>query len=179
MEARLDALSVRIDELKKGLDQAMQQLGQMNAAPGPASPPTAANAALEDRLTKIEQQVEQLQHAPPVASSSAPAVPVAAAQMTENTADTPAVPSPVHKKPMPKHKKAKTAAQKTAKPATTPVKWVLRAATPDEAWVAKDESSSELHHVRVGDELSGIGHVTAITQTGDSWTIQGSAGTVH
>jgi len=92
----------------------------------------------------------------------------------------------LHKK-VKTHKSAKASQkiQKVAKHSTKskeaskPASWVLRAATPDEAWVAKDASTAELRHIQVGDELPGIGRVNAIHQAGDTWTVEGAQGTIH
>ena len=57
--------------------------------------------------------------------------------------------------------------------------WILRAATPNEAWVAKSSSSSDLVHVKPGESLAGIGQVQSIRAVGDRWVIEGTEGAVH
>ena len=57
--------------------------------------------------------------------------------------------------------------------------WILRAATPDEAWVAKGSETRELRPVHIGDKLPGIGKVVAIRQTGDGWVLEGTSGSIH
>lgn len=57
--------------------------------------------------------------------------------------------------------------------------WILRAATPNEAWVAKNASSSDLTHVRLGESLPGIGQVQSIRPVGDTWVIEGTEGVVR
>jgi hypothetical protein len=198
LDAHIASLSARIDELKKGLDQATQQLGQESAMLATPSG-GQGNAVLEERLAKIEQQLSQLKHSHSSSSASLPVSAPAAAtspeqesmtQATEAAASAVTKPA-LHKEAKLKHNKVKThksaqAVQKTqrvakhgAKSKEASTRWVLRAATPDEAWIAKDASSAELRHVQVGDELPGIGRVNAIHQAGDAWTIEGAQGTIH
>ncbi len=179
--------------MKKSLDQISQQLVQAQATMASAATSTAANAQVEERIAKVEQHLAQIEHAPPASSLTAMADQQEPAAATQAAA--PATPKPaIHKALHHKTKKhvSKKASAKTAKhaapsaPAEAPAQtaaasgnWVLRAATPDEAWVAKDATTPELKHVRVGDDLPGIGKVQAIHQTGDSWAIEGAQGTVR
>ncbi len=179
LETRVNDLSTRMEALKKQMDQANQQLGQLNTTLASASlggNNTGGNTALDERLAKIEQQMGK------TASDTTPAV----TAMADPTAMQPEMsPSPMPEIKTPVVHRHKTHVVKvTHKPAhravhTVAVNWVLRAATPTDAWVAKNDSTPELHHIRIGDELAGIGHVTAIHQNGDSWVIEGSAGTIH
>jgi hypothetical protein len=57
--------------------------------------------------------------------------------------------------------------------------WVLRAATPKEAWVSGDATSAELRHVQVGDDLPGVGIVRSIHQSPSGWEIEGTGGMVR
>lgn len=57
--------------------------------------------------------------------------------------------------------------------------WVLRAAKPGVAWVAK-KGSDDLQMVNVGDTLAGVGTVTSISQDSmGQWVIDGSRGHIH
>ncbi len=56
---------------------------------------------------------------------------------------------------------------------------MLRAATPEEAWIATSPSSTDLVSVRVGDNLPSLGRVQAIKQIGDRWVVEASQGSVH
>lgn len=56
---------------------------------------------------------------------------------------------------------------------------VLRAATPEAAWVSKGSYSSALQQVQVGDTLPGIGKIKEIRQRGESWLIIGSFGVLR
>jgi len=66
-----------------------------------------------------------------------------------------------------------------AEPTKVATSWVLRAATPGEAWVSGDATSADLRHVQVGDELPGIGKVKSITQSPNGWEIDGSEATIR
>lgn len=204
LEARLTTLAARVDNLQKSLDQTAQQLGQISnmVAANQAAPPAGSTPAVEDRLNKIEQQMLELQHDEQTKAASAPASgaaaePPSAEEGVETKSAALETPAPLTKPAVKsavkhstshttvahhlKHKRTKVAAHKKshAKVASSHVThWVLRAATPDEAWVATDAYSPDLHHVAIGDILPGIGRVKAIKQTGDNWEIVGSAGIV-
>jgi hypothetical protein len=182
-DARLAALSTHVDELQKSLDQATQQLGQVTNMVAAAQPPSSSltsNTSQEDRLNKVEQQLMQVQH-----NSATTGQEMLASTVMERAPTV--VPKAKHGKHKTKHRTARHRSSKTAsqhsirqhdKPSSSS-SWVLRAATPDEAWVAKDASSRDLRPVHVGDQLPGIGRVQAIRQNGDSWVVQGSEATLR
>jgi uncharacterized coiled-coil protein SlyX len=162
-DARLAALTSRLDELEKSLDHVNGQLTQLNTV-------AASNPILEDRLGRIEQQFLQMKHN----QESAP-----------STEEMPAVKKPVvhktssHKIMSSTSHKTPTHTTKTTSSSSAVTHWVLRAATPGEAWVSENATSPELRHVEVGETLSGIGRISAIRQVGDSWVIEGSSGSVR
>ncbi len=174
VETRLNALSAHVEDLQKSIAQATQQMNQVsnmiaaNPSPGPA---------FEDRLNKIEQQLAQAQHAAPVATPD----------MSVEQPDQSVVRSKPRAAMKTKHKTVRhqsvrvvhKATHRAAPKKSSSAHWVLRAATPDEAWVATDATSSELRHVQVGDTLTGLGRVLAIHQNGDNWVVEGSQGTVR
>jgi intracellular multiplication protein IcmG len=185
-QTRLATLAARIDDLQKSLDHMNTQLNQINTE-------AAAGPVLEDRLNRVEQQLLQVKHEeetvaagaaaskPSASASVAAEAPMAMDAAEEHTA-------PAHKASVKKSKsvshKTKTHSTKTAKApaATSPVPvthWVLRAATPGEAWVSESATSSELRHIQVGDTLPGIGRIKAIRQAGDSWIVDGSTGSLR
>lgn len=195
IDARIASLSARVDELKKSLDQATQQLSQAQTGVSLSATSGTSNAQVEDRLTKVEQQLAQLEHAPatpPVLTlSSTTSEPEAA---TENnvfpSVKSNVLPSAKSTAHTSKHRAARThrstkkasaakSVAHTSKSSAPASKWVLRAATPDEAWVAKDSTTSDLRHIMVGDELQGIGRIKAIHQVGDTWTVEGTKGNLH
>ncbi len=181
-DARIVALSNRVEDLQKSLAQATQQLTQVNAALASrtASADTGSSPALDDRLSKIEQKLMQVQHAAPASSIDANA--------GFDAAPHKAYVGKTHHTSYKSHYSHKTVVKKTShrmamlpqeKPAIMAPSWVLRAASPDEAWVAQDSFTPELRRVRVGDSLPGVGAVRAIHQTGDIWVVEGSQGTIR
>jgi intracellular multiplication protein IcmG len=165
---RIETLTARVDSLQKALDQANQQLSQVSTV---STPPSAK--ALQDRIDKLEQTVAALEEHPSAAASgtdissefSAPSAPKAHKVSVIHT---------------PKHK---TVVHKQAQKAPEPIKpvgnWVLRAATPEQAWIAPNAASHDLKQVQVGDKLPGIGRITAIQQKGDNWVVQGTKGVIQ
>jgi len=187
VEQRLNILSAHVEDLQKSLTQATQQLSQVSNMIA-ANPPSAQSSpALEDRLGKIEQQLEQMQHnaptvtSPPMAASESSTV---AELAPKKSAAKPSA-HVTHKasSKTARHKKSQAVAHKSTPHATVAISpsphWILRAATPDEAWVATNDFSPELRHIQIGDTLTGIGRVLAIHQNGDNWVIEGSQGTVQ
>jgi len=170
IETRVNELSTQMDELKRELDKTTQQLSQVGAS---LSSSSLGNTSVENRLAKIEEQMKHIEN--PSKTSTVSPVLFDSTSPLESVSES---------KPL-TTKKHKTKAIKMAHKASSRgvksvhIHWVLRAATPTEAWVAKNESTPELHHIRVGDELSGIGHINAIRQNGDSWVIEGSTGTIN
>ncbi len=62
--------------------------------------------------------------------------------------------------------------------AKTPQTWELRSASDGTAWVSR-ASDNQLYRVAVGDELPGVGRITAIRQQGDSWVVVGTSGQIR
>jgi len=185
-DARLAALTMHVEELQKNLSQTSAQLTQVTAMLSDKNAATSPNGtAMDERLNKIEQKLEHM-------AGRAPrrATPAASDETVVISA-----PRKAHKAMTRTHKK--TATKITSRGKKSPSKmvmlddvakemgltagsnWVLRAATPNEAWVSTDSTSKDLRHVQIGDELSGIGTIKAIHQNGDSWVVEGSEGTIQ
>lgn len=204
-QTRVQTLEARLDEMEKSLDQATKQLNQVSNMVAATAPTAAGSNAVEDRLSKIEQGLQSLERGQAAALSARAAEQATAnksAQAVEKTVAAPA-PEPEEAAPAlqpvaeeapppaehPAVKKAKARAKpktsashktKTHAAKTAPVThWVLRAATPQEAWVSEGEDSPQLRHVGIGDSLPGIGRVQSIRQVGDDWVVEGSSGTIH
>jgi len=151
-----------------------------NALAATASAP--ATKDMQDKVDHLEQELAQLHHsAPPLAAPVALPGDMTVTEVTEKPR-TPIVPTHKavhsHKKP-----KAVIVAQKKKKSAPVTVEakpvWVLRSASPGQAWVSTSATSSDLKQLQVGDSLAGIGRVTAIQHQGDDWVVQGTQGSIH
>ena len=191
-DARLTALSSRIDDLQKSLAQATQQLGQINEklAESSVQPPASASAstqpdpAMMDRLGKLEQkmmQIEQQQQqpgTPPVRSSVSTTHHEHHARSSRSYAYAPRHRTVHHASSALETQPTASSSQILQEPGASSG-WVLRAATMDEAWVAKGATTRQLRPVHVGDELAGIGRITSIQQEGSGWVVQGTAGTIQ
>jgi hypothetical protein len=99
---------------------------------------------------------------------------------------------PVVAKPKAEKRIAKSQpAKKTAKVATPLIKkekkvdapvvegMVLRAATPDAAWVAENKTTIDLKRVAIGDYLPKIGQITQIRYKDGGWELVGSSGVLR
>jgi intracellular multiplication protein IcmG len=185
IDARLNALTTSVEGLQKSLASATQQLSQVSNMIA-ANPP---NAGVEDRLNKIEQQLSQRQ----TSSTTTTSVSESPAMLSDSVSAKTTVVHHTHKAKAPSvtvmpqdSESVATATHRSSRRhATTSVSaksktphWILRAATPTEAWVSTDPFSPDLHHVQIGDTLPGIGKITAIHQRGDSWMVVGSKGTL-
>jgi len=168
MEARLKALTDQIETLKKALDGA-----------------TAQNVELLSRIDALQNQKtaetlsgKSVVDVKPVVKDKQKDVVVKAEQSIEPVVLVPTV----QKAKAPKKAKAekRAAPKKTAVSLAAPVdkgsQWVLRAATPDAAWVSMTRDSMELRRVAVGESLPGLGRVKEIRQSGDAWQLVGETG---
>jgi len=200
LDARLSALSGHVEELQRSLDLASQQLSQVSIELTANQNKTSTNQGIEDRLNQIEQHLAQVEHTPP--SLSVPSslksdqTSGVRSKLGEEATNARQYSKErlksrrervVHSTAMHKHKVVHMASHHPAPElasssgilAESKSSWVLRAATPNEAWVAKNSTSSELTHVQLGDELPGVGVVQTIRPFGDSWIIEGTEGIVR
>ncbi|MDR3425749.1 MAG: hypothetical protein P4M13_11885 [Alphaproteobacteria bacterium] len=182
-DSRIETLAARVDKLKNALDQINQQLGQMTSAiatanVGASSTPSVKD--LQDQIDKLQQQLADLNAKYPEAApvtSLRPESPVLVSKPSVAASSRHA-----HKT----HKEHSQTAvsrhvkhvKKAPREATVENKWVLRAATPGQAWVATSPTSPDLKQLKVGDKLPGIGNITAIQQDGGVWIVQGTKGSV-
>ncbi len=189
-EARLSLLASRVDDMQKSLQDAAQKLAEISVKIS-ANQQQQANPDIADRLSKIEQKLTEVEQraapapAPVAVTDSAPnrtaGISQAASGMPTDLSQEPQHKALVHKthghKIVQRKKvKTKTVSHKTASPSTH---WVLRAASTNQAWVAKDEKTAELRAVHVGDNLPGIGQIQTIAEGEGGWIIQGTTGTIH
>lgn len=186
IDERLSVLTTHVEDLQKNLTQTSQQLSQVSAMLSDKNNGNASgNSVFDERLTKIEQKLAQMSERASSRSS--------ASASDESTFIS--SPRTLHKSRV-AHKKKNHVKQASRSKRSSPTmvmlddvandmglarnnRWVLRAATPDEAWVSTDGTSRELRHVQVGDRLTGIGTIRAIHQNGNAWVVEGSEGTVQ
>lgn len=166
VDAKLKEMNAQIEALKAALDTAVQKLEAVQKNGG---------SVLEERIDSLEKKVE---------NQKAERTSSIALQETQGMKEeaVSAEPSKEIKAPVKKASKAKkpvkktTPAKKTTKLSKKTESWVLRAATPDAAWVSKGDYAAELRRVAVGETLPGIGKVEEIRQKGDVWEVVGSKG---
>lgn len=148
------------------LNEAMQRIATLEAELKSAR---EASTAPSDEVVVLQQKVADLQ-----------------AQLREKTRD--ATPSRKEASPeAPKKKRSDTRKTTTRKkesdmdrawsPPRVTTQWDLRAASDGQAVVTR-KGGGAFTQVRVGDTLEGVGRVTAITQKGGLWVIEGTQGRV-
>lgn len=178
--ARMETLSVASNtSLEERLARLEQQKREDAAKPAKASKPKASVAKVERAapvsapetydstagivtdLLPEEQVKEAMQQAEPAPAKKA----LSKKKTTKET----------------KTRKAKESAKatKTSKEAAGQGGLVLRAATPDAAWVSGDAHSHDLQRVTVGETLPGLGKIKEIRQNGESWELVGTEGTLR
>jgi len=165
-DPRLEALAARVNALQTALDQATNKLNagtpgmMVDTAKGSSS---ASDQDLLSRLEKLEQKVEAIKQQ----SSSVGA--------TEGDSVRKTV---VKKKTSRKGAKQKSTAQTKTAVDAKKTSWVLRAAAPGKVWVSQSSTSLDLKELKVGDNLSGIGKVTAIESKDGEWSVRGTEGSI-
>jgi hypothetical protein len=173
VDQRIDALSTRLDDLQRSLDQTTQQLGQLtNMISATASSPSGKD--LQDRLDKMEQQIASLHPSAP--KLTAPMTLSGDAPVATHLQSVKSTSSKTHHSVL-KANASHTTVAKKAEPA--PASWVLRSASSGQAWVSASPTAHDLKQVQVGDNLAGIGQVTAIVQNNGNWIVQGTKGVIQ
>ncbi|MCL2468752.1 MAG: hypothetical protein FWF24_00750 [Alphaproteobacteria bacterium] len=173
-QARFDALTDQVQALQKTVDQVVSKnealMAQIDNLQSQLSDSAAKpDQALQDKVTQLEAQLAALKNDNMRGINLAPASEVTTLAAVKKPVATPKAAA----KPAPA-KKA-TAPAKAAKPAPLPaVKnegWVLRAATPEAAWVSAGMASQDFRRIRVGEELPGLGKVNQIRQIDGRWEV--------
>ena len=190
IDQRIGTLTTRIEDVQKQLEQTNKQLEQvanMVAANVGTAEADAKAKNMQDRLDKIEQRLATTSKTAAPAAVPALAAPEALPSVTVVTS--PAEPQPAVSTAVVKHNpvhkpvhKAKVEHRKPAdisKQAVAAPTWILRAASPGQAWVSTSTTSRELKPLQVGDTFAGIGKVTAIQQKDGNWIVQGTRGTIQ
>lgn len=153
--ARVAALNSQIETLQKELETTQQQL---------------ARATM--RVQELQSQAEKPRHQQPTLSLGRENY----ASVEEKSS---LLSSSKHKKSASNRRGTNAQKSSVSKRNAEGGAWVLRAASPDEAWVAKGQDSPAIQPVRVGDTLQGVGRITSIRQDGDQWIVEGTQGYVR
>lgn len=158
------AQAARVAELEKKVAALEKSLADADKALKKANDDLASTqkqlSERTDALSKAQADAKAAKTAPKAESKTETAV--GAPAKTESTAKA----------------ESKPAAQKAPAPAVRK-SWVLRSAKPGVALVS-EKGSNEMRTVSVGDTLSGIGKVTAITTDAQGrWVVKGTRGSIQ
>lgn len=154
-KAQLDQANAKIAELQKALsDKDSEIQKQKEAQKSPAN--DSEVSALKDKISELESKLSAL--------SAAPA---------------PEMDAPREVKPAPVAKAVKTStkAKESTSTASKPASWVLKSAKPGHAVIA-NAKTGDYRSISVGDDVPGIGKVTAIGESPSGWAVQGTAGKI-
>lgn len=159
----------------------------VSPAPATEAAPSKDVAALEKKLTALEKTVQQLKTST-ASKGDVEALKVSLAKIEKSIAGLQAAPTVTtapKKAPVESNAGREAAAPVKAAPkkaAAQPVvrkSWVLRSAKPGTAWIS-EEGSSEMRTVSVGDNVAGIGKVTAIAKDdAGRWVVNGTRGKIN
>ncbi len=176
LRAQIKELRQQVSELKASLDQALKE--KETGAEKPKA--LEEEAALLARLERIEKTLgEKKASAEPPKPQASIALQETAEPSDENVASSPkeekkaAPKKKAVAKPAPKKKKTENV--KISEPSEKE-SWVLRAATPEAAWVSKGDYAAALRRVAVGETLPGLGQIKEIRQKGETWEVVGTMG---
>ena len=136
---------------------------------------------MQDAMEKQDKKIESFQTAQnkKLASLTADLKEASSSQKTLPQPSTPA--KIIEVKPnKPTYTGPKTTSAETPKKAAPKVSagsWILKAATPGEAYVLR-RGRSDILQVTVGDNLPGIGRISSISKQNNRWVVQGSYGSI-
>jgi len=174
----MEALGTRIEEMMGRIQKIETDLGSVKDSK------SSEYQQLEQSLSGLKQEVQSIKDRPvPAPSAETPKKATVkqqpAAPEPEEVAEVAPEPAPV-KKTVKKASKPKTAANTTPKSAGTAYaqSWELRAAQPGRAWISKP-GTRDMQGVQVGQTISGLGRITAITFQGGRWAVIGTQGQIR
>lgn len=158
---------------------------QAGAAPTPvtvpATPPSAAAAdAMSEHLAELEKKLASMEAK---AQQQDTVIADLQNQLAEAQlkASTPKTESDNHE-PAPKPKPKAERQPAKPKPVETVKKpasaWELRSASDGVAWVSRP-ADNQLFRIAVGDQVPGLGRITAIRQQGEAWVVVGTEGQIR
>lgn len=159
----------------------------VSSAPATGAAPSKDVAALEKKLTALEKTVQQLKTST-ASKGDVEALKASLAKIEKSISGlqaAPAVTTAPKKAPVESNVGREAATPVKAAPkkaAAAPVvrkSWVLRSAKPGTAWIS-EEGSSEMRTISVGDNVAGIGKVTAIAKDdAGRWVVNGTRGKIN
>jgi len=170
IEKRLNAMESKMNDLQKSLENIGIQTAEL------ASLFDKNKAALETKRASKKTSPAPVVQPAPVEPQEAMTEekPVASNGVAEEEA---AKPKATVKKKAVSPKKAKAA--KAEKASNSSAKWVLRAATPEGAWLSQGANAAELRKVEVGETVPGLGKIKAIREKNGVWEVVGTKGSSH
>jgi hypothetical protein len=173
MPVPVQTQAVKTPESQSGGPMPLIPVPVVDKAPalGKAAPPSAAPAAqaakveeLEKKIADLEKTISQLQQAAVDKENAG----------EKSAEEENAAPAPIKVHHISHRKAGRTAVAGHA----AAVHWVLKAAKPGVAWVAR-KGSDDLHMVEPGDSLTGIGKVTSIVRSSSGyWMVNGTKGRI-
>lgn len=173
--AAVSALSGKLDAVLARMDKIETELGDIR------DDKSTDTQEMEETVAALKQDLSALKQRP--------ASPSSATKMDDAEEEAPK-PAPVKKKKAPKAPAAET--QRYTPPAEsipsrTSVSsasssasghWELRAAQPGRAWVSRP-GDRDMQAVAIGQNLPGVGRITAITYQGGRWVVTGTLGVIQ
>jgi hypothetical protein len=183
-EKRLKELEAQMGALQKSLTEANEKNAQLVSKLETAA---AEAASVKEKIldTKASQASAKVTKEEPIKAETAEskAVEPSVAEVVKEPmkAETKPVVQTTSTKKKAKKKEAKATTAKAASGKKEEKQkvaegWVLRAVTPDSAWIATSPTDPELRQLSVGDDAPGIGIVKEITRKGDAWQVIGEKG---
>jgi len=139
-------------------------------------------ASLEDTIKELEAKIAQMTEE----AQKKAAAPAPKAAAPKPQASSAAAPKPVASQRLEVPAKAQVQAQEAPvlrapelaarkKPSVrSSSAYVIRAARPGQAWIAKSESATDLREVHIGDTVPGLGKIQSIFLDANGWAIVGS-----
>ncbi len=180
LRSDLEGLQLRMAELDSAMAETRKLAERGPAAAAPTARATPARQAPAERQAAREEPAERAPASEPTRAAT-PSVRMASVTPMPK----PNPPGEVRIAPDRSDERAADARSlRTAavtSPAATPVvsagsaDWVLRAAQPGRAWIAR-RGSREVTEIRVGERVAGLGQIEAVQVENGLWVVEGSAG---
>ncbi len=162
---RLDVIEHQIADLSKVVDRAASR------------PAATENKAQSEKIASLEATVRQLQKEIAALKAAPVAAPARESSPTPPVAEI-AKPAVTETKPVAEVAKPAAQVAKPVAPAPVKANWILRAAQNGEAWISPS-LEGDITHVIIGQNVRGLGKVTAIRSVNGKWEVVGTQGTIR